>query len=323
MTQNETMAGDTYDPAKSDGIAGRLVRTLIRRSRLVRSVIKSATVQHQIMTWRALTVVGSRRGRFLALQLLGGGTGGYELRDSGLTFHVRHRTGDVAILNKIFARDRGLNSYEAPAEVAAAIGTAPRILDVGANIGMFGLWALKCWPGAQITAYEPDPDNLRVLRRTVASNAVGDRWTVLATAVSNAPTELSFVPGLRAEAHIAATHENGTLTVRAIDFYEQQGSGVDLVKMDIEGGEWAILADPRLSELKATAIRLEWHTMLCPQPDAHAAAIELLRSGGFTRILDADYEDERNGVLWAWREPSAASARGDAGPAATRAASAV
>ncbi|MGH2941882.1 MAG: FkbM family methyltransferase [Solirubrobacteraceae bacterium] len=277
----------------------------MRRSRIVRSVVKRPRVQHQIITWRALTVVRDRRGRFLALQLLGRRTGRYELRRSGLPFHVRHRTGDVAILNKIFARDRAMNSYEPPAEAAQAIGQAPKILDVGANIGLFGVFALRCWPGAQITAFEPDPDNLRVLRRTVAANDAAGRWTVVPAAVTNAPTELRFVPGLRAEAHIAGArgaHEDGTITVPAIDFFEQQGSGVDLVKMDVEGGEWAILADPRLAALKASAIRLEWHTMLCPRPDAHAEAIRLLRNGGYTRIVDADYEAERNGVLWAWRE---------------------
>jgi hypothetical protein len=116
--------------------------------------------------------------------------------------------------------------------------------------------------------------------------------------------ELSFVPGLRAEAHIADEQEPGTLTVPAIDLYEQINGGVDLVKMDIEGGEWAILSDPRLADLKANVIRLEWHTMLCPQPDAHAEAIKLLRRGGFTRIVDADHELDVNGVLWAWREPA-------------------
>jgi FkbM family methyltransferase len=314
MNADAQTATTTYDPAKSDKTLGRIARTLISRSRLLRSTVKSRPVQHQIMTWRALTVVRRRRVRFLALQLLGGRTAGYELRDSGLRFHLRHRTGDVAILNKIFARDQGLNSYEAPAEVVAALGGAPKILDVGANIGMFGLWALRCWPGAQITAFEPEPGNLRVLRATVAANELGARWTVMPAAVSNEMTELSFVPGLRATSHIADTHERGTLTVPAIDLYEHQGSGVDLIKMDIEGGEWAILADSRLPELKTFAIRLEWHTMLCPARDAHAEALRLLRIGGFTRVLDASYEEEHNGVVWAWREPVVAE--GAAAPAA-------
>jgi FkbM family methyltransferase len=216
--------------------------------------------------------------------------------------YVRHRSGDVAILNKIFARDAATNSYEPPAEIAAALGSAPRILDVGANIGLFGVFALGRWPGAQVTSYEPDHCNQRVLRQTVAANEVGGRWAVVSAAVSNAPGELSFVPGLGAMAHIAGSGEDGTITVPTVDLFDQQGDGVDLIKMDIEGGEWAILADPRLASLKATAIRLEWHTIHCPQADARAEAIRLLRAGGFTRLVDADRGHDRNGVLWAWRD---------------------
>ena len=289
--------------ARGGGVGGGYVRGWMRRSDAVRRLVKSAPVQHQIMTARAMTVVRNRP-RFLLRQLFAQGTHGYELRRSGLRFHLRHGTGDVAILNKIFARDRALSSYEPPVEVAAALEAAgaPRILDVGANIGLFGLYALSRWPDAEITAFEPDPDNFRVLSRTVAANDVGDRWIAVGAAVSNAPGELRFMPGDGAKAHIAESGDDWSISVAAIDFFDQQGSGVDLVKMDIEGGEWEILADPRLSTLNARAIRLEWHTLRCPEPDAREAAIRLLRAGGFTCIVDGDREHERNGVLWAWRE---------------------
>jgi hypothetical protein len=57
--------------------------------------------------------------------------------------------------------------------------------------------------------------------------------------------------------------------------------------------------------MKAGIIRLEWHSIHCPQPDARAEAMRLLRAAGFSRIVDADHEHDRNGVLWAWREPIA------------------
>jgi FkbM family methyltransferase len=304
MTHNVNALGDCA-PGAPDGNLRSGIRGLIQRSSALRSVVKSAPVQHQIVTWRALTVLRGRP-RFMALQLWGSRTGQYELRRSGLRFHIRHRTGDVAILNKIFTRKGADDSYAPPPEAAAAIGAAgpPKILDVGANIGLFGVFALDYWPGAQITAFEPDPDNLRILRRTVAANDVGARWKVVGRAISNATGELSFVPGLRAKAHIAGAQERGTLSVPTVDLYEQLGSGVDLIKMDIEGGEWAILSDERLSDLNTTAIRLEWHTLLCPHEDAHAEAIRLLRAGGFTRVLDGSLEHDRNGVLWAWRKPT-------------------
>jgi FkbM family methyltransferase len=281
------------------------VRGLIRRSDTLRGFVKSAPVQRQIMTLRAATLVRDRP-RFVLRQLGGHGTHRYELRRSGLKFHLRHGSGDVAILNKIFARDRALSSYEPPAEVAAALeaAVAPRILDVGANIGLFGVYAFSRWPAAQITAFEPDPDNFEVLSATVAANDVGDRWAAVAAAVSNAPGELRFAPGHGAKAHIATADDDGTIGVPAIDFFDQRGGGIDLVKMDIEGGEWEILADPRLATLKARAIRLEWHVLRCPEPDARETAIRLLRAAGFSRIVDGDREHERNGVLWAWREPA-------------------
>src|SRR5262249_34975149 len=160
--------------------------------------------QYQIQTWRAATVL-RERARFLARQMRSRRGGVYELRGSGLKVHLRHRTGDVAILNKIFARAREHNSYEPPVEVAAALSAvpAPKILDVGATIGMFGVFALTRWPGAQITGFEPDPDNFRALSETVAANRLDGRWKVVPAAVSNAVGELRFVPGLRAEAHIA------------------------------------------------------------------------------------------------------------------------
>ncbi|MDA0166945.1 FkbM family methyltransferase [Solirubrobacter ginsenosidimutans] len=261
------------------------------------------------MTWRAIRVVRGR-GRFLALQLGSDRVGQYQLRHSGLRFHVRHKTGDVLILNKIFARADVANSYPPPQAVAAMIEAngAPKILDVGANIGMFGVFAFDTWPNAQVTAFEPDPDNLRILRKTVAANDVGDRWTVVDRAVSNAVGELEFVPGLRAEAHIAGADEQGAISVATVDLFDQVTEPVDLIKMDIEGGEWAILADKRLKELRTSALRLEWHTMLCPEADARAEAIRLLHEGGFTRVLDGSHEHDHNGVLWAWREPSSGAA---------------
>jgi FkbM family methyltransferase len=283
--------------------AGRVARGWIDRSGSVRRVVKSDPVQGQIMTARALTVVRDRP-RFLRGQLAGHGTARYELRRRPGVFHLRHGSGDVAILNKIFARDPAASSYEPPAEVAAMLdaGGAPRILDVGANIGLFGVYALGRWPEARITSFEPDPDNFRVLDLTVGANSREASWNAVPAAVSDADGELSFAPGDGAKSHLtAAGAEEETITVPAVNFFDQLGDGADLIKMDIEGGEWQILSDPRLAEAPIKVIRLEWHTLLCPRDDARAAAIDLLKAGGFPNVLDGDRQHVRNGVLWAWR----------------------
>ncbi len=297
-------ADTSLDPMPSTGArAGRMARGLIDRSGSVRRVVKSDPVQGQIMNARALTVIRGRS-RFLRGQFAGHGTARYELRRRPGVFHLRHGSGDVAILNKIFARDPRHSSYEPPAAVAAALDAnpAPRILDVGANIGLFGVYALGRWPEARITSFEPDPDNFRVLDLTVRANQRDGSWDDVPVAVSNAVGELSFAPGDGAKSHLAPGEDGeATITVPAVDFFDRLGDGVDLVKMDIEGGEWQILADPRLATAPIRVIRLEWHTLLCPEQDARAAAIALFKAGGFPNVVDGDRQHQRNGVLWAWR----------------------
>ena len=44
----------------------------------------------------------------------------------------------------------------------------------------------------------------------------------------------------------------------------------DLVKIDIEGGEWPILTDPRFAQLPTPALVIEYHPAGCPGPDPQA-----------------------------------------------------
>lgn len=54
-------------------------------------------------------------------------------------------------------------SYIPPGGVELA--GEPVILDVGANIGLFTLFAAQKWPGARIFSFEPMPDIFDVLRK--------------------------------------------------------------------------------------------------------------------------------------------------------------
>src|SRR3954471_612258 len=87
----------------------------------------------------------------------------YRLRTGGMLIHLRHRTGDVVTLGEVFDKP----DYAPPEAVRALLGPAPRILDLGANIGLFGAYALTLWPGARVLGFEPDPANAAVHRRTL------------------------------------------------------------------------------------------------------------------------------------------------------------
>jgi FkbM family methyltransferase len=291
-------------------------RKAIDRVAVLGSVVKSRPGQHLVQTTRAARVVREPL-RFTALQLRHARAADYRLRESGLRVFLRHRTRDVNILNEIFGGTGGHNSYEPPAAIASMIAArpAPKILDLGANIGLFGVYALTCWPGAQIHSFEPDPTNLRMLTRVIAANGLGRRWSVTPAAVANHAGEMTFEAGLFADSHLAPPEErqnglsaNGsatavggarTITVSVADLFAQDHD-VDLMKMDIEGGEWPILADPRLAGLKADVLVLEWHARGCPEPDAHAATVRFLRAAGYS-VRDVELGAD-NGLLWAWRK---------------------
>lgn len=240
--------------------------------------------------------------RFAALELSGrGGERPYVLRESDLQVWLRHRTADVAVVTEIFHE----HVYEPPPGPRAAIealGRPPEVLDLGANIGLFGAYALGRWPGCGVTAYEPDPLNCALHRRTVAANP-GRRWELRELAASNEDGAIAFGGGrFSASARLAPGEEEaGSATVAAADVLPVLRE-IDLAKIDIEGGEWAILGDARFPASAPAVIVLEYHAHLCPGPDPRAAAEEALDAAGMrTAHLGLAGATEGQGMLWAWR----------------------
>jgi FkbM family methyltransferase len=242
--------------------------------------------------------------RFLALEARVGALGRYEVRGTGRAVHLRHGSRDVEIFNEIFRPGR--ESYEPPAEVAAALDSLGplRIGDLGANIGLFGVYALGCWPVAAMRSYEPDPANAVLLRATIAANDATARWELAAVAVSNSDTTATFETGMLAESRLAGEGPAAadTIEVPVVDLFTQPP--VDLLKIDIEGAEWAILGDARLASHPARAIVLEWHRRMCPALDARCAARDLLEAAGYEAIDTDGAARGRarvNGVMWGLR----------------------
>jgi hypothetical protein len=85
-------------------------------------------------------------------------------------------------------------------------------------------------------------------------------------------------------------------------------TGCDLVKMDIEGSEWARLDDERLRMAGPWSLTLEFHADRCPDSDSDRAARDLLAAAGYVIVPPArpyDYEFPHGlGMLWGIRRPS-------------------
>ena len=77
----------------------------------------------------------------------------------------------------------------------------------------------------------------------------------------------------------------------------------DLVKMDIEGGEWTILGDARFRHAPPRALVLEYHPHLCPGDDTRAAAVAALTAANL-HVQPVRHGRDGYGMLWAWRPAS-------------------
>ena len=92
----------------------------------------------------------------------------------------------------------------------------------------------------------------------------------------------------------------GERVVPAVDIFRYLDS-VDLLKVDIEGAEWELLADPRFPRVAARAIALEYHPRFCPSKSPRALAHEILRSAGYKTADHPLIGPPEQGMVWAWK----------------------
>ena len=244
----------------------------------------------------------------------------YRLRGSGLLAPVRHPLLDMWVLEEIFR----FGVYAPPPQVLERLRAAPqpvRVLDLGGHAGYFVLYLLGLLGRATVVSLEPDPRNVRALRRTVQANGLGSSWTVIEAAAATADGRTHFESGFQLsrisapDSSLAATHDalndvfpflsgSAMLDRRRVEVETRDAlpllADADLVKMDIEGGEWDILADARFADMGAAALVLEYHPRDGDVDAARAEAHRHLEAAGFRAGAEVPSHDA--GLLWAWRE---------------------
>ncbi|MDX2201128.1 MAG: FkbM family methyltransferase [Hyphomicrobiaceae bacterium] len=133
------------------------------------------------------------------------------------------------------------------------------ILDIGANVGFFALWATLRWPGSTLHCYEANPGTFPYLERNTRRNA---RIHCTHAAVFPGPERkmrfFSRFPGdgeAGLEAYLHDTFNEGIAgEVHEVDVVAPADlPKADIVKLDIEGGEGAVLA---ALDLSATSLVL-------------------------------------------------------------------
>jgi 31-O-methyltransferase len=89
----------------------------------------------------------------------------------------------------------------------------PVVFDIGANIGMFSLFAAQTWPGARIEAFEPVPEVFAALEHNVAP--IPNAWAHR-VALGRFPgtTTMSYFPGFTMMSGLRADPEHDMSVAR-------------------------------------------------------------------------------------------------------------
>jgi len=132
-------------------------------------------------------------------------------------------------------------------------------LDIGANVGYFSRLIAQSFPDATIHAFEPHPLTYKVLRMNTWQ--YGERiftWPVALSdergtvVLSTSSNNLGDTRGVRARDHVVAS-----VVAPSISFDELlSGIVVDVVKIDVQGAEFAVLRGMNGLIERSPAIRI-------------------------------------------------------------------
>jgi len=176
------------------------------------------------------------------------------------------------------------------------------IIDIGANVGLFSIYAFANWPHTKIFSIEASPETYEILKINQRKNSAFS-WQIFNFAIFDKEGEVSFDDsGLSLGRHISDTTNSTRIPSKRLDNFIstnlQQDIDISLMKVDIEGAEQAVLEScPDILD-RVENLLVEIHPHLCDQ----TAVINVLREK-FSYIYDLTTSgDEHFPLVLATRE---------------------
>jgi len=215
--------------------------------------------------------------------------------------------------NEVFLEDEYLFESAVP---------DPVIVDCGSNIGLTVHYFKLLYPRSVVIAFEPQPDVFEVLKGNMERNRLSNVTLINAAVVGKDVEAVSVfsnpdVPGdLGASTVEPMLRSRGCRLVgtsaKAVRLSQFLPDRVDLLKMDIEGAEYEVLAELGSSLLKVDQILMEYHHAPLAGGTRLSSLIGLLEREGYHCLLRSELEAplsrsrERyhRGIVYAYRPAS-------------------
>jgi FkbM family methyltransferase len=166
---------------------------------------------------------------------------------NGIKFYYRENTSDLKTFEEVIGRD----VYR---KKGMTIKSGEKWIDCGGNVGAFTL--LACSLGANVTVYEPDPNNCKMIEKNLKLNNF-EAEIVCAGLVHNETKKANLYVGNNGNVWRNSMFKNWNgkgLKVDCVNFDEVIEDSV-CVKIDIEGAEMPILEN---TNRKFKKLVFEW-----------------------------------------------------------------
>ena len=188
----------------------------------------------------------SRSFTFLMDKLAGPDPGKtHEYSWNGTHLHYRPGTSDQALIYEILLRPNRKADYWLPPDIHAKV-----VLDIGANIGIASTYLSRRFPKAQIYAFEPITANFSILKTNVdplgnvrpIQAALGAIDGTIEMLQSDTETNLGgyslYEAGSNTKVRTSVEMRRASSLMRELNL-----PSADVIKIDTEGSEYAILTD--------------------------------------------------------------------------------
>lgn len=173
---------------------------------------------------------------------------------NGLSFYYKARFSMFHTYPDIFVRE--IYKFRQQSQM-------PVVIDCGANIGLSVLYFARYYPHAKIIAYEPDEQNIAILKKNIEENFPhNENIELRQNAVWIEDTDISFFANGTESSSIVTDLGNAkSVTVKAVRLKSvlQQFTAVDFLKIDIEGAEYEVVKDSASELSRVNNMFLEYH----------------------------------------------------------------
>ena len=184
------------------------------------------------------------------------------IRVGDATVTYRLQRGDIQAVREVWVEE----CYRPPVEIPL-----DTVVDLGMNIGLTSLW-YGLHGASKLICVEPVPENLRLGRRNLGQNGVTAKFVRAAIGPEDGTTRFRRDPMYSTHGHV---DERGELEVPVLSMATLLADieRVDLLKIDIEGGEIPLLRGDLSWLRKVGAIIIEFGVgdapELAPIVEAH------------------------------------------------------